>query len=101
MQHIEQRFERIHAKHIAHSDATRLVAARRKMPPRKKTGVQNVDIGGAYKLERVGPLDSSKMLTAVSYSLALWSREAAAVAASHIALLNAMSQLPSNTASRW
>lgn len=38
------------------------------MPPRKKTGVQKVDIGGAYKLERVGLLNS---LAAVSHFFAL------------------------------
>ena len=34
------------------------------MPPRKKTGVQNVDIGGAYKcnFEKVGPLNNSNVL---------------------------------------
>lgn len=25
------------------------------MPPKRKTGVQNVDIGGAYKLDRQDP----------------------------------------------
>lgn len=50
----------IYAKLAAYALATPS-DARRKMPPtsRKKTGVQNVDIGGAYKLGKVGPLESS------------------------------------------
>ena len=37
-----------------------MLCRRRAMPPKRKTGVQNVDIGGAYKLDKMPETEQKK-----------------------------------------